>query len=179
MTFLLGWYLVWVFFSFAMELLCPLSCSVWKFMGGEIIWWRSFQSVFLPLLKDSCSCSFFSAFQGVTGMDRALPRGGWRVERLSVRIKALSSPADTVVGACYGPPAQEEEADETFHSQPEAASQSQALFLMGDFNHWVICWRDHTTRISSPEGSCRALVIDFWYRLSRSQQGEVCCWTLY
>jgi len=46
----------------------------------------------------------------------------------------------------YRPPDQEEEVDEAFYKQLQAASQSQALVLMGDFNHPDISWEDHTTR---------------------------------
>jgi len=35
----------------------------------------------------------------------------------------------------YRPPDQEEEVDKAFYKQLQAASQSQALVLMGDFNH--------------------------------------------
>jgi len=37
------------------------------------------------------------------------------------------------VGVYYRPPDQEEELDEAFYRQLQAASQSQALVLMGDF----------------------------------------------
>jgi len=43
------------------------------------------------------------------------------------------------VGVYYGPPDQEEEADEAFYRQLTVASQSQAWVLMGDFNHPDIC----------------------------------------
>ncbi|GAB0208710.1 hypothetical protein GRJ2_003336700 [Grus japonensis] len=42
------------------------------------------------------------------------------------------------------PPDQEEKADEALYRQIGAASHSQALVLMGDFNHPDICWRDNT-----------------------------------
>jgi len=50
------------------------------------------------------------------------------------------------VGVYYRPPDQEEEIDETFYRQLQAASQSQALVLLGDFNHPDISWEDHTVR---------------------------------
>ncbi|PKU30953.1 rna-directed dna polymerase from mobile element jockey-like [Limosa lapponica baueri] len=48
---------------------------------------------------------------------------------------------------CHWPPCdtpwdQEEEVDEAFYRQLEIASQSQALVLMGDFNHPDICWQN-------------------------------------
>lgn len=54
---------------------------------------------------------------------------------LRVRIKGQTSKRDTVVGVCCRPPAQQKEADEPFHQQLEAASKSQALALVGDFNY--------------------------------------------
>jgi len=46
---------------------------------------------------------------------------------------------DTVEGAYYRPPDQEEEVDEAFYTQLKEASQSQALVLIEDFNHPDIC----------------------------------------
>jgi len=50
------------------------------------------------------------------------------------------------VGVYYRPPDQEEEVNEAFYRQLKAASQSQALVLMGDFNHPDFSWEDHTAR---------------------------------
>jgi len=50
-----------------------------------------------------------------------------------------------IVGGYYRPPDQEE-VDEAFYKQLKIASQSQALVLMGDFNHPDISWEDHTAR---------------------------------
>jgi len=44
------------------------------------------------------------------------------------------------------PPDQEEEVDEAFYKQLQTASQSQALVLMGHFNHPDISWEVHTAR---------------------------------
>ncbi|GAB0208110.1 PDZ domain-containing protein 2 [Grus japonensis] len=44
------------------------------------------------------------------------------------------------------PPYQEEEVDEAFYRQLEVASRSQALVLMGDFNHPDICWKGNAAR---------------------------------
>ena len=58
------------------------------------------------------------------------------VESLWVRIKGQAHKGDITVGVYYRPPDQEEEeVDEAFYRQLQAASQSQALVLMGDFNH--------------------------------------------
>ena len=53
---------------------------------------------------------------------------------------------DVIVDVYYRPPDQDEEVDEAFYRQLQAASQSQALVLMGDFNHPDISWEEHTAR---------------------------------
>jgi len=68
------------------------------------------------------------------------------VESLWVRIKGQAHMGDITVGVYYRPPDLEEEVDEAFYRQLQAASQSQALVLMGDFNHPDISWEDHTAR---------------------------------
>ncbi|GAB0188477.1 hypothetical protein GRJ2_001313000 [Grus japonensis] len=65
---------------------------------------------------------------------------------LWVRIKGRAGTGDTIVRVCYRPPDQEDRKDEAFYRQIRAASHSQALVLMGDFNHSNICWRDNTAR---------------------------------
>lgn len=47
------------------------------------------------------------------------------------------------MGVCYRPPYQEE-VDEDFYRQLEAASKSQVL--VGDFNYCDICWISNTTK---------------------------------
>ncbi|GAB0205636.1 hypothetical protein GRJ2_003029200 [Grus japonensis] len=64
-------------------------------------------------------------------------------ESLRVRIKGRAGAGDTIAGVCYRPPDQGDQADEALYRQIGAASQSQALVLMGDFNHPDICWRDN------------------------------------
>ncbi|GAB0208952.1 hypothetical protein GRJ2_003360900 [Grus japonensis] len=61
-------------------------------------------------------------------------------------MKGQANMGDTVVGVYYRPPDQEEEVDEAFYRQLEVASQSQALVLMGDFNHPDICWKSNTAK---------------------------------
>ncbi|GAB0208218.1 hypothetical protein GRJ2_003287500 [Grus japonensis] len=71
------------------------------------------------------------------GMDEELTESLW------VRIKGSTGAGDIIVGVCYRPPDQGDRADEALYRQMEAASRSQALVLMGDFNHPDICWRDN------------------------------------
>jgi len=67
-----------------------------------------------------------------------------QVEGLSVRIKGQAHMGDIVVGVYYWPPDQDEEVHEACYRQLKVASQSQALVLLGDFNHPDISWEDHT-----------------------------------
>ncbi|PKU28282.1 glycerol kinase [Limosa lapponica baueri] len=53
---------------------------------------------------------------------------------------------DTVVGVYYRPPDQDGEADEALYRQLKVALQSQALVLLGDFNHPDTCWEGYTAR---------------------------------
>ena len=79
-------------------------------------------------------------------IDLGLGANEEQVESLWVRIKGQAHTSDITVGVYYRPPDQEEEVDEAFYRQLQAASQSQALVLMGDFNHPDISWEDHTAR---------------------------------
>ncbi|GAB0185603.1 hypothetical protein GRJ2_001025600 [Grus japonensis] len=63
-------------------------------------------------------------------------------ESLWVRIKGRAGAGDITAGVCYRPPDQGDRADGALYRQIGAASRSQALVLMGDFNHPDICWRD-------------------------------------
>jgi len=49
-----------------------------------------------------------------------------------------------MVGVCYRPPNQDEEADELFYKQLGDVSQLLALVLMRDFNLPVFCWKYNT-----------------------------------
>jgi len=67
-----------------------------------------------------------------------LNEGDNRVHCLWVRITGKAK-ADIMVGACYRPSNQDEEADEIFYKQLGGVSQLLALFLMGDFNLPDVC----------------------------------------
>ncbi|GAB0176272.1 hypothetical protein GRJ2_000092400 [Grus japonensis] len=71
-------------------------------------------------------------------------------ESLWVRIKGRAGAGDIIVGVCYRPPDQGDGADEALYRQIGAASRSQALVLMGDFNHPDICWRDNAAECKQP-----------------------------
>ena len=62
-----------------------------------------------------------------------------QVESLWIKIKDHSSEGHLVVGVYYRPPGQGEPVDEAFLLQLQEVSCSQALVLMGDFNHLDIC----------------------------------------
>jgi len=66
-----------------------------------------------------------------------------KVKCLSVKLRGKASKADILLGVCYRPPNQEEEADEVFYELTEV-SQSLALLLVGDFNLPDICWKYST-----------------------------------
>ena len=57
-----------------------------------------------------------------------------------MKIKDRSSKGHLVAGVCYRRPDQEEAVDKAFLLQLQGVSHSQALVLMGDFNHPDICW---------------------------------------
>ncbi|KAK4823326.1 hypothetical protein QYF61_000928 [Mycteria americana] len=52
--------------------------------------------------------------------------------------------ADIMVGICYRPPSQDEEAGEIFYKHLGEVSQSLALVLVGDFNLPGVCWKYNT-----------------------------------
>ncbi|PKU42582.1 adaptin ear-binding coat-associated protein 1 [Limosa lapponica baueri] len=66
------------------------------------------------------------------------------VECLWVRMKGKANKGDFVLGVCYRPRNQDEEADEVFCKQLAEVSQLPALVLVGDFNLPDICWKYNT-----------------------------------
>ncbi|KAK4830875.1 LOW QUALITY PROTEIN: hypothetical protein QYF61_013804 [Mycteria americana] len=70
--------------------------------------------------------------------------GDDRVECLWVRIRGKANKADIVVGVCYRPPNQDEEADEIVYKQLGEVSRSLALVLVRDFNLPDVCWKYNT-----------------------------------
>jgi len=72
-----------------------------------------------------------------------LDDGDNRVECLWIRIRGKANKAD-MVGVCYTPPNQDEEADEIVYKQLVEVSQSLALVLVGDFNLPDVCWKYNT-----------------------------------
>ncbi|XP_065411777.1 uncharacterized protein LOC135973241 [Chrysemys picta bellii] len=65
-------------------------------------------------------------------------------ESLWIKLRSVSNKGDVVVGVCYRPPDQGDEVDEAFFWQLAEVARSQALVLMGDFNHPDICWESNT-----------------------------------
>ncbi|GAB0202541.1 hypothetical protein GRJ2_002719700 [Grus japonensis] len=64
-----------------------------------------------------------------------------KVECLWVRMRGKANQAHILLGVCYRPPNQDEEADEAFYKGLAEVSQSLALVLMGDFNLPDVCWK--------------------------------------
>ncbi|XP_065409830.1 uncharacterized protein LOC135972960 isoform X1 [Chrysemys picta bellii] len=65
-------------------------------------------------------------------------------DSLWIKLRSVSNKGDVVVGVCYRPPDQGDEVDEAFFWQLAEVTRSQALVLMGDFNHPDICWESNT-----------------------------------
>ncbi|KAK4813674.1 LOW QUALITY PROTEIN: hypothetical protein QYF61_017641 [Mycteria americana] len=70
--------------------------------------------------------------------------GDDRVECLWVRMRGKANKADIVVGVCYRPPNQDDEAEKIFYKQLGEASRSLALVLVGDFTLPDVCWKYNT-----------------------------------
>jgi len=64
-----------------------------------------------------------------------------KVECLWVKMRGKANKADILVGVCYRPPNQDEEADEVFCKRLAEVSQSLDLVLVEDFNLLDICWK--------------------------------------
>jgi len=84
-----------------------------------------------------------------------------QVESLWVRIKGQAHTGNITVGVYYRPPDQEEEVHEAFYRQLQAASQSQALVLMGTSTTLTSAWKTIQLGRRNPGGSYRALMITF------------------
>jgi len=76
------------------------------------------------------------------------------------------------VGVYYRTPDQEEEVDEAFYRQLQAASQTRALVLMGDFSHPDISWEDHRARNMQSRSFLQSIDDNVLMQLVRSQRGQ-------
>ncbi|GAB0206658.1 hypothetical protein GRJ2_003131400 [Grus japonensis] len=65
----------------------------------------------------------------------------WVTRTRTVRIRGKVNKADIMVGVCYRPPNQDEEADDILYRQLGEVSRSPVLVLMGDFNLPDVCWK--------------------------------------
>lgn len=65
-----------------------------------------------------------------------------------------ASKADILVGVCYKPASQVEEADKIFHKQLGEDSQLLALALMGDLNLPDVCWKYNPVERKQVTGVC-------------------------
>lgn len=75
-------------------------------------------------------------------MYQALSWDGWWLKGQDKR----TDQRDTAAGVCCRSSDQQKEADEPFYQQLEASPKSQALVLVGDFNHPDTCWRSNTAK---------------------------------
>jgi len=66
-----------------------------------------------------------------------------------------------VVGVYYRPSDREELTDEAFLLQLQEASLSQALVLLGDFNHPDICWKSNTASCRQSSGFLECIEDNF------------------
>ncbi|GAB0179529.1 hypothetical protein GRJ2_000418200 [Grus japonensis] len=82
-------------------------------------------------------------------------------ESLWVRIKERAGAGDIIVGVCYRPPDQGDRAAEALYRQIGAASHSQALVLMGNFNHPDVCWRDNAAELKQSRSSWNVSMTTF------------------
>ncbi|GAB0203746.1 hypothetical protein GRJ2_002840200 [Grus japonensis] len=67
-----------------------------------------------------------------------------KVECLWVRMRGKANKADILLGVCYRPPNQDEEAGEAFYKWLAEVSQLLALVLVGDLNLPDVCWKYNT-----------------------------------
>ncbi|GAB0204032.1 polycomb group RING finger protein 3-like [Grus japonensis] len=121
-----------------------LECNSSKLRGLKRKWIRcSAQATVLHLKKFIAKKLNLSSFNELECMELHLGMDEEPTESLWLRIKGRAGAGDIIVGVCYRPPDQGDRADEALYRQIGAASRSQALVLMGDFNHPDICWRDN------------------------------------
>lgn len=73
-----------------------------------------------------------------------------RTESLWVRIKERADKGDIILRVCYRPPDQGDRVGQALYKQMKAATHSQDLVLMGDFNHPLIFWKDNTAGHKQP-----------------------------
>lgn len=76
--------------------------------------------------------------------EHPLWNGEEQVGSLWVRIKIWTNQGQLVVGVYGRLPDRGEPTDEASFLQLQKASRSQALVLLGDFNHPYTCWENHT-----------------------------------
>ena len=79
-----------------------------------------------------------------------------------------------VIGVYYRPPDQGETVDKAFLLQLWELSCSQALVLVGDFNHLDICWKDHMASCKRSRRLVESIDDNFLVQVvDRPTRGEV------
>uniref|UniRef100_A0A8C3SFI0 Zona pellucida sperm-binding protein 4 n=1 Tax=Chelydra serpentina TaxID=8475 RepID=A0A8C3SFI0_CHESE len=98
---------------------------------------------------------------------------------LWIKLRSVSNKGNVVVGVCYRPPDQADEVDEAFFQQLTEVTRSQALVLMGDFNHPDICWESNTAVHRQSRKFLESVGDNFLVKCWRNQLGEklflTCC----
>ena len=85
-----------------------------------------------------------------------------------------------MIGVYYRPPDQGETVDKAFLLQLWEVSCSQALVLVGDFNHLNICWKDHKASCKRSKRLLESIDDNFLVQvLDRLTRGEVLLDTLF
>jgi len=88
-----------------------------------------------------------------------------------------ASKADTMVGACYRPPNQDEEMDEIFYKQLGEISRLLALALMGDFSLPAVCWKSNTAERKQSRRFLVCVEETFLTQLVREPASKGTLWT--
>ncbi|KAK4823930.1 hypothetical protein QYF61_008316 [Mycteria americana] len=86
--------------------------------------------------------------------------------------RGKANKADIMVGVCYRPPKQGEEAGEIFYKQLGEVSQSLVLVLVGDFNLPDVCWKYNTAERKQSRRFLECVADNFLTQLVREPTRE-------
>lgn len=97
-------------------------------------------------------------------------------ESLWIRIKERTRQSDFMVDVCYMPSDQEELVGQAFCRPVGAASCSQALLIMGNFKHPIICWRDNIAEHKPSRRFLESMNDNFLLQMIEEPRRKVLCW---